>query len=68
MTRPRSAPTRDATEIHDGVVAVALAMVMPVPSMGNMAFMLMAVISPLSRVIERRELAIAPTAAGAIPR
>jgi len=68
LARYRGARLRISGVILISVVAVALAMVMPVPSMGNMAFMLMAVISPLSRVIERRELAIAPTAAGAIPR
>jgi uncharacterized membrane protein len=37
-------------------VAVVLGAFLPVPAMGNMAFVLMAVISPLSRRIERREL------------
>ena len=38
------------------VVAVLLGAFLPIPAMGNMAFFLMAVISPLSRRIERREL------------
>ena len=68
LARYRGARLRIGGVILISVVAVALGMVMPVPSMGNMAFMLMAVISPLSRVIERRELAIAPAAAEAISR
>ena len=37
-------------------VAVVLGAFLPIPAMGNMAFVLMAVISPLSRRLERREL------------
>jgi len=37
-------------------VAVLIGAFLPIPAMGNMAFVLMAVISPLSRRIERREL------------
>ena len=37
-------------------VAVLIGAFLPIPAMGNMAFVLMAVISPLSRRFERREL------------
>ena len=37
-------------------VAVLIGAFLPIPAMGNMAFVLMAVISPLSRRIERRAL------------
>lgn len=49
------------------VVALAIAWIVPIPAMGNMAFMLMAVISPWSRRIERREAALAMPASTAAP-
>jgi uncharacterized membrane protein len=56
LARYRGARLRIGGVILVSVVAVVIAMFMPVPAMGNMAFMLMAVISPLSRAIERRGL------------
>lgn len=47
------------------VVAVFLAWLVPWPGAGNMAFMLMAVITPISRRMEQRQLrASAPAGAG----
>jgi uncharacterized membrane protein len=50
------------------VVAVAIAWVVPWPGAGNMAFMLMAVITPISRRMEQRELAAGAGAAVAPAR
>ena len=52
----RSARLRVAGVIVISIVALVIAVWAPVPAFGNIAFMLMAVISPLSRAIERREL------------
>jgi hypothetical protein len=60
--RYRGARLRIGGVILISVVAVAIGAFMPVPAMGNMAFMLMAVISPLSRALERRALAAAAAA------
>lgn len=49
------------------VVAVALAAFVPWTGAGNMAFMLMAVISPISRRMEQREIGRETAAAGAEP-
>lgn len=54
--RYRSARLRIVGLILISVLALVLGAFMPAPAMGNMAFMLMAVLSPLSRSIERREL------------
>lgn len=53
----RSARLRIAGVILISIVALVIAMFVSVPAIGNIAFMLMAVISPMSRAIERRELA-----------
>ena len=50
----RGARLRILGVILISVVAVLLAAASPFPGMGNMAFMLMAVISPMSRALERR--------------
>ncbi len=47
------------------VIAVLIGAVIRVPALGNMAFALMLVTSPLSRAIERRELSRAAQASGA---
>jgi uncharacterized membrane protein len=47
------------------VVAVALAAFVPLPGVGNMAFMLMAVISPISRRMEQRAIEREAGAGGA---
>ena len=44
-------------------VAVVIAALVPIPAIGNMAFMLMAVISPWSRRLERRRAPVAMEAA-----
>ena len=53
LGRYRGARLRIGGVILISIVAAALGTVMPIPSMGNMAFMLMAVISPLSHRLER---------------
>ena len=57
LARYRGARLRIVGVIGISVVAVAIAAFVPIPAFGNMAFMLMAVISPMSRALERRELA-----------
>jgi uncharacterized membrane protein len=57
LARYRGARLRIGGVILVSVVAAVIAVFVPVPVMGNMAFMLMAVISPMSRAIERRGLA-----------
>jgi uncharacterized membrane protein len=52
----RGARLRIGGLILISIVAVAIAPFLPSPAMGNMAFMLMALLSPLSRRMERREL------------
>jgi hypothetical protein len=52
----RSARMRIGGLILISVVAVAIAPFFSSAAMGNMAFMLMALLTPLSRRIERREL------------
>jgi len=58
----RSARLRIFGLIAISVVAVALAPLFVSAAMGNIAFMLMAVITPISRRIERRELQAPPPA------
>ena len=55
-SRYRGARLRIAGVIAISVLAVVIGAFVPVPAIGNMAFMLMAVISPMSRAIERRGL------------
>jgi len=54
IARYRGARQRIAGVILISVVAVVIAALVPWPGMGNMAFMLMAVINPMSRRLERR--------------
>ena len=54
IARYRDARLRIAGVILISVVAVVIAALVPWPGMGNMAFMLMAVINPMSRRLERR--------------
>ena len=54
IARYRGARLRIAGVILISVVAVVIAALVPWPGMGNMAFMLMAVINPMSRRLERR--------------
>jgi uncharacterized membrane protein len=54
--RYRGARLRIVGLIVISVLAVVVGSFMPVPAIGNMAFMLMAVISPMSHSIERRGL------------
>ncbi len=66
--RYRAARIRIGGVILISVVAVVIAAFSPIPAIGNTAFMLMAVISPWSRRIERREAAaLAASAATATP-
>jgi uncharacterized membrane protein len=51
--RYRGARLRIAGVVLVSIVAAALGAVMPFPGMGNMAFMLMAVITPMSHRLER---------------
>ena len=57
LARYRGARLRIVGLIVISVVAVVIAWLVPWPGGGNMAFMLMAVINPLSRALERRALA-----------
>jgi uncharacterized membrane protein len=54
LARYRGARLRIGGLIVISTVAVALAPILPRPSMGNIAFLLMAVVMPASRVLERR--------------
>jgi uncharacterized membrane protein len=60
--RYRGARLRIVGLIAISVVAVVIGSFVPIPAIGNMAFMLMALISPMSRAIERRGLADARAA------
>lgn len=56
LARYKGARMRIVGLIVISVVAVVIAWLVPWPGGGNMAFMLMAVINPVSRALERREL------------